>query len=228
MVAAVAGPGEPLANESTFETLSLIHQQFPWLQKCLSTNGFFLADKLDILKQLEVRTITITINAIDPAIGKQIYSWVKVGDDVLSGETGAAMLIERQLWGLELAVQQGFIIKVNSVLIPTINENHLIQVARKIAGLGAYIHNILPLIPQSEFAHLHAPSVRQLLVVRTACEPVIKQKWHCKQCRADAVGLIGQGLTLADLAAAGAKSSCSATKEPATCTTVLPELTSLD
>ena len=45
-VVGVAGPGEPLANPATLETLRLIHARFPGLLLCLSTNGLVLSDAL--------------------------------------------------------------------------------------------------------------------------------------------------------------------------------------
>ena len=41
-VIGIAGPGDPLANEETFETFRLIGAEFPHLIKCLSTNGLLL------------------------------------------------------------------------------------------------------------------------------------------------------------------------------------------
>ena len=45
-VAGVAGPGEPLANPATLETLRLVRSRFPGLLLCLSTNGLVLSDAL--------------------------------------------------------------------------------------------------------------------------------------------------------------------------------------
>jgi nitrogen fixation protein NifB len=46
-VVAVAGPGEPLFNEETFETFRLVKADFPHLMRCLSTNGLLLPDRMD-------------------------------------------------------------------------------------------------------------------------------------------------------------------------------------
>jgi nitrogen fixation protein NifB len=52
--------------------------------------------------------------------------------------------------------------------------------------------NILPLIPQAEFADLKRPSHAEITRMREACRPFIKQMTHCKQCRADACGILGE------------------------------------
>lgn len=196
MVVAVAGPGEPLANEKTFETFKLIHQNFPHLTKCLSTNGWFLAERLDALQEVGVITLTITINAVTSTIGKSIYSWVMLGGERIHGETASKLLIQRQLQGLKAATERGIRVKINSVLIPEVNKEHLAEVAKKVKELGAYIQNIMPLIPQGELAHLRTPTPVMLEQVRSLCELYMPQFQLCKQCRADAVGVPGEERSL--------------------------------
>jgi nitrogen fixation protein NifB len=75
-VIAVAGPGEPLFSEETFETFRLVKEEFPHLMRCLSTNGLLLPDRIKDLEELGIGTLTVTLNAVDPAIGEDIYSFV--------------------------------------------------------------------------------------------------------------------------------------------------------
>lgn len=190
-VVAVAGPGEALSNPATFETMRLVNQEFPYLIKCMSTNGLLLLDSLDLLLEAGVSHLTITINAIDSRIGAQIYSWVKYKGRRIFGEDAFRVLSANQLGGLRAAVQQGITVKINSVLIPGINDEHIIEVAQAVAEGGASIMNIMKLIPQGEFAHRRAPSQHELFKVRHQCESFIQQFWGCQQCRADATGLLG-------------------------------------
>ena len=76
-IVAISGPGEPLANEETFETLRLVQIEFPNTIKCLSTNGLLLPEKIDLLHKYGVGNLTVTLNAIDPEIGAKIYEFVK-------------------------------------------------------------------------------------------------------------------------------------------------------
>lgn len=190
-VAAVAGPGEALANPATFETLRLVNQEFPYLIKCMSTNGLLLPDSLDLLLEAGVSHLTITINAVDSSIGKQIYSWVRFKGRRLFGEAAFRVLSANQLEGLRAAVRQGITVKVNSVLIPGINDEHLVEVAQSVAEGGAYIMNIMKLIPQGEFSDRKAPSHHELFKVQRQCESFIQQFRGCRHCRADAVGMLG-------------------------------------
>lgn len=190
-VAGIAGPGDALDNIATFETLHLINHEFPHLIKCMSTNGLLLSDSLDLILEAGVSHLTITINAVDSSIGRQIYSWVIYKGQRLFGEDAFKVLSKNQLEGLRAAVRQGISVKVNSVLLPGINEKHLVEVAQTVAEKGADIMNIMKLIPQGEFADREAPSHHELFKVRHQCELFIQQFWGCQQCRADAVGLLG-------------------------------------
>jgi len=202
-VVGIAGPGEPLYNSSTFETLRLVHNKYPELMLCLSTNGLLLPKYAGWLQDIGVRTITVTLNTIEPSIGEKIYAYVRcygrnsssflIDGEVLKGIEGAKVLLENQLTGIEEAVRLGLVVKVNSILIPGINDNgHLEKVAMIVKKLGVYIQNITPLIPLGKFKHLEAPSCDELRRTRLQCEQIIKQFRLCKQCRADSVGIPGR------------------------------------
>jgi len=77
-VVGIAGPGDPFANpDETMETLHLVRKEYPEMLLCVATNGLNLLPYIDELAELEVSHVTITINAIDPAVGAEIYAWVR-------------------------------------------------------------------------------------------------------------------------------------------------------
>jgi nitrogen fixation protein NifB len=114
-VVAIAGPGEPLANEETFETLRMAKERFPELKRCLSTDGLLLSEKIEDLLNIGLDTLTITMNALDPAVGTEIYSLVRYNGEILRGEEEAQLLIEKQIEGLRCAVSSGIVVKINTV-----------------------------------------------------------------------------------------------------------------
>ena len=191
----IAGPGEPLANEETFETLRLVRDNFPDLHLCLSSNGLLLPDKVDILHELGVDTITVTMNTVDPNIGKEIYSWVHYEGKYYRDLQAAELLLSKQLTGIKAAVEKGVLVKINSVMIPTINDHHMVDIGKKAKELGAFMHNIMPLIPQYKFAHLRPPTLKERKQAQDASAEFIRQMRHCRQCRADAIGLLGHDLS---------------------------------
>ncbi|HJV35907.1 radical SAM protein [Geomonas sp.] len=199
-VIGIAGPGDPLFNEETFETFRMVGEEFPHLMKCMSTNGLLLPEKMHLLKEIDLHSLTVTLNALDPGVGAKIYSHVFYHGTKLTGEEGAAQLIANQLEGIRQAAELGFAIKINTVVIPGVNDNEIPAISRKVKELGAFVMNIMPLIPQADFAHIEPPSPEKLEELRKNNEKVIGQFKHCRQCRADAVGLIGQDLQLAPAA----------------------------
>ncbi|WP_129630018.1 radical SAM protein [Candidatus Oscillochloris fontis] len=191
-VLGVAGPGDALANDATLQTFELARDEFPQLTRCISTNGLLLPDRIDQIERAGITTITITINAVDPAIGEQIYSRVRYKGKTYRGRAAAELLLHNQLLGLREADLRGMLVKVNSVLIPGINDAHMLEVARTVRDWGAYIMNVIPMLPLAQFAHLPEPTTEMVESVRNACGQVIKQFRNCQRCRADAIGVPGE------------------------------------
>jgi nitrogen fixation protein NifB len=190
-VVGISGPGEPLFNKETFESLALVGEHFPYLKKCVCTNGLLLPQKILDLKELDVKSITVTINAIDPDISTKINSQIIFEGETISGSEGAKILIENQLEGVKRASDLGFMVKVNCVLIPGINMDHIRDIAYEIQKRGAHIFNIMPLIPLGKFTDIRPPSCDDLILARESSESIIPIFRACKQCRADSCGVPG-------------------------------------
>ena len=190
-VVGIAGPGESLENQTTFETLSIVRERFPGLITCLSTNGLLVEEKAASLEALRVKTVTITINAIDPEVGAKIYDWVKYNDKILRGVEAADLLIKKQLRGIEALVERGIVVKVNTVLIPELNMEEIPKIAEEAANRGASLMNIIPLIPMHRFKNLRGPTCTELEMARGVAERYIPQFRLCRQCRADSCGVPG-------------------------------------
>ena len=85
------------------------------------------------------------------------------------------------------AAEAGLCVKVNSVLLPGENDAEIPLVARRVADLGAYIHNVLPLIPRPDARRRAAPSQELVDSVRAQCAACLTQFTRCRHCRADAI-----------------------------------------
>ncbi len=187
-VVGIAGPGEPLCNEETFKTLSLVHEQAPDLVLCVATNGLLLYEKAGTLADLGVKTVTITVNTVNAGTVKRIYSHIEGKMD----EMVARAFVQKQLKGIKACTDKGIMVKVNSLLIPGINMDELERVALESREKGASLQNITPLIPLAEFSGLRPPSCEEIRLVREKCEKILPQFRLCKQCRADAIGIPGK------------------------------------
>lgn len=194
-VVAIAGPGDPLANDETFKTFELIRNEFPDITLCMSTNGLMLPEKLPEMLRVGVSTLTVTVNAIDPEIQARIVDHIIYHGKVYKGTEAAEIHIKNQLEGIKAAVDAGIVLKVNTVLVPGINDKHIVEIARKLNELGVYIMNIMPLISQGAFAGIAPPTPEERKAAQEACEPYVLQMRHCRQCRADAYGLLSQDMS---------------------------------
>jgi nitrogenase molybdenum-iron protein alpha/beta subunit/MoaA/NifB/PqqE/SkfB family radical SAM enzyme len=193
-VVGIAGPGDALANfDNVKKTLELIREHDPEVTFCLSTNGLMLPFYAQDLIDLGVSHVTITMNAIDPKITAKVYKFVDYLGVTYTGEEGAQILLNNQLSGLKYLADRGIMCKVNIVMLKGINDHHIEEVVKKVKDLGASITNIMQMIPVkgSVFENMPLTSNKEIMDLRKKCGEHLEQMYHCKQCRADAIGLLG-------------------------------------
>ncbi|EKE02395.1 MAG: hypothetical protein ACD_20C00395G0025 [uncultured bacterium] len=178
-IVGIAGPGEAFAEpEIVYQSLKIVRDNFPDLKLCLSTNGLAIIDSIDLIKELKIDYITVTINTLNPVTASKIY------------RTDVENLLNKQQEGLKELIKLGITTKVNSVLIPEINMEDIIEVAKFAGETGAFAHNLIPFYPveNSFFEKLREPSKDELAKLRFECSGYIRQITHCKRCRSDVVG----------------------------------------
>jgi nitrogen fixation protein NifB len=163
---------------------------------CLSTNGLRLPEMMETIREYDVHSLTVTINALTPETGAKVYEWIKYNGQRLEGEKAAAFLIDKQFQGVRMAVEAGLLVKINHVYIPGVNDHETLDLAIKVRNLGAAMMNIIPVIPIGLFKDIEPPSEAVMEMVRNQAELILSQARHCKQCRADAAGLVGQDIDL--------------------------------
>jgi nitrogen fixation protein NifB len=193
-VAGIAGPGDPFANpKETLAALELIRERHPEKLLCAATNGLALPAYIDRVGRLGLSHVTVTVNAVNPEIGARIYAWVRFGPKVYRGVEGAEILLRRQTEAVRLLKSLGVIVKINTVIIPGINDQHIEEIASYSAALGADIQNCIPVVPVkgTAFEHIEAPAAGQVQILREAAGRYLPQMSHCARCRADASGFLG-------------------------------------
>lgn len=190
-VAGIAGPGDTLATDFALETFRKISGRHPELLSCMSTNGLLLYERADELLEVGIDTLTVTVNAVDPEIEAKLNDFIIFHGKKYEGVEGARILIENQLKGIKKVADAGVTIKINTVLVPGINDEHISEIARTVKELGALMYNIIPLIPQHKLSGIPRPTCEQLEKAREDAEKYIKVFRHCAHCRADAVGVPG-------------------------------------
>jgi nitrogen fixation protein NifB len=193
-VVGIAGPGDPFANpEATMQTLGLVREKYPEKILCLSSNGLGIPEYVDRIAALNVSHVTVTVNAIDPEIGAKIYPWVRLGPRIYRGLDAARLLLQRQTEAIKGLKEKGITVKINTVVIPGVNDIHAPDVAAYAANLGADIQNNMPLVPVAgtAFETIPTPPPESIAAIRNFAAKFIPQMNHCARCRADAAGFIG-------------------------------------
>ncbi|MDR3170199.1 MAG: radical SAM protein [Treponema sp.] len=219
-VVGIAGPGDALAEfEKTRETFALIREADPELTCCLSTNGLLLPRYADEIAALGVSHVTVTVNALDPAVGKRIYRRVDFEGKHYTGIEAAAILLENQYAGIERLKALGIICKVNIVMLKGINDTQIPGIVEKVKEAGADLTNIMQLIPVkgSIFEHLPLTSNAEITEMRKSCELILPQMYHCRQCRADAAGTLDEDISYTFTSAALEKSAAESAGIVRTC-----------
>lgn len=191
-VAGIAGPGDTLATDNALDTFRLIKEHFPQLIKCMSTNGLLLYERADEIIDVGIDSLTVTVNAVNPEIEAKLNKFIIYHGKKIEGVDGAKILIENQLKGIEKIAGAGITIKVNTVLVPEINGDHIEEIAKKVGALGASIYNIIPLIPQYELKDCREPTCIEIDAARTRASKYVDVFRHCQRCRADAIGIPGE------------------------------------
>ncbi len=191
-VAGIAGPGDTLATDYAIDTFRLIKEKFPKLIKCMSTNGLLLYERANEVIEVGIDSLTVTVNAVDPYIEEKLNKYIIYHGKRYEGVEGAKILIDNQIKGIKKVSSAGVTVKVNTVLVPGINDEHIETIAKIVKEAGASIYNIIPLIPQHELKDITAPSCAQIDGARSKASKYIDVFRHCKRCRADAVGIPGK------------------------------------
>jgi len=198
-VAGIAGPGDPFANpDETMKTMRLLRKNFPDILLCVSSNGLGILPYIPELARIGVSHVTITISTLDAETGAKLYRWVRDDKKVKRGLDGAELMIDRQLEAVKVLKEHDIVVKVNSILIPGLNDSgngSVVKVAEMCQAKGVDLHNIIPLCPVegTDFADIEEPSSETVDSLRAICGEMVTQMTHCQRCRADACGTLCEG-----------------------------------
>ncbi len=193
-VVGIAGPGDPFANpQKTLETLKLVRGNYPDMLLCVATNGLAAPSYIEEISKFNLTHLTVTINAVDPEIGAEVYGWIRDNKKIYRGVEGAKLILERQLETIRLCKEHGIITKINSIVIPGVNDHHIVDIAKKVSELGADLFNAIALcsVPGTPFGSIKSPTRGDIENIRRKARLFMPQMAHCTRCRADAVGCLG-------------------------------------
>ncbi|HBN95508.1 MAG TPA: hypothetical protein DDZ66_04345 [Firmicutes bacterium] len=196
-IVGIAGPGEPLVNSSTFQILEYVQRNHPDLSTCLCTNGVEVLNKLADIERV-CDYFTVTVNALSVEVAKELYCYVKVDGSVSREDNAYSKYLDLVWSGIEelgkLKSLKGF--KINTILVPGVNDHEIESIAKKAAKLGVMELNIKSFMPRGLLKDQKAPTRLQMQHAIARAEKWIPVFKHCKNCRPDACGVPGRDLYL--------------------------------
>ena len=133
----IAGPGEALVSPATRIVLRVLTWRYSGIGRSVWTNGLLLAEQLDELARLGLNRVVITINSFTRLTAERLYARVTYRGRSYVGRAAGDLLLEKQWLGLSLAKGHGLRATVHSVLVPSVNESDLVQIASRAGRLGA-------------------------------------------------------------------------------------------
>jgi len=183
----VAGPGDPLLNPIQLEMFfEIINQHYCDYTVCLCSSGLnFKEIEPLLIGQKTLKYITFTINSINPKTINKIYFPSKM-------QFNAELFIEEQNYAVNRCIENNIKVKVNSVYLPTINDDEIYHLYDFYSKLGVNIFNLIPY--QRNNGHLFAklPPINYVkykdLIAKLEFAGIdVLQK--CYKCRADECGI---------------------------------------
>ena len=109
--------GEPLLRKDIHVLIELLRSLDPKLDLALTTNGILLHKYADILYQKGLNRVTVSLDAVEPEMFRQITDSRKTPSDVFAG--------------IDQAMKSGMNVKVNCVVKKGVNENQIVPLAKR-------------------------------------------------------------------------------------------------
>lgn len=175
----ITGPGDPLAEvELPLATIGLLQETFADLQIVLRTLGIGGLQHADKFQQAGVSEVELLIDGVLPQVLELIYAWIRPGFKTLKLSEAVPILIDEQAKSIQAFKDAGVKVRVITTLYPTVNDDHLLVLARQVADLGADELVLTPYAPPPEAdIFLPAPepeAVGALVEALSAYLPVIE------------------------------------------------------
>ena len=105
--------GEPLVRKGVENFVGLISKYAPNIDLAMTSNGVLLSQKAEILKQSGLKRVNISLDTLKPEIFEKISK---------------RNLLDEVLKGIDKAVEVGFKVKLNCVVVRGINENEISEI----------------------------------------------------------------------------------------------------
>ena len=119
--------GEPLLRKDLDKFIKMLHDYAPHLDLALTTNGYYLPEYASKLKKAGLKRVNISLDSLKPEIANKIAQ---------------KNILDRVLNGINIAINEGFVVKLNTVVMKGINDNEILDLLEFAKNRGVIIRFI--------------------------------------------------------------------------------------
>jgi nitrogen fixation protein NifB len=147
----ISGPGDPLATVGlTLKAIRLFKQKYPSLTVEIVTLGLGGEQYAPLLDEEGVGLVTLRVDAVDSEILAKLFAWIRPGKKTMRLAEAAEILLSEQALAVVAFRKAGIKVKIRTTLYPGYNDDHLEQIAQRMAQLGAEAMTLVPFTPETE------------------------------------------------------------------------------
>ncbi|MCX5876684.1 MAG: radical SAM protein [Deltaproteobacteria bacterium] len=149
----ISGPGDPLATVGiTLKTIRLLKLKYPSLTVEIVTLGLGGEQYAPLLDEEGVGLVTLRVDAVDPEILIKLFAWIRPGRKTVRLAEAVEILLSEQAQAVIAFRKAGIKVKIRTTLYPGYNDDHVEQIAQRMAHLGAEAMTLVPFKPEAEEA----------------------------------------------------------------------------
>lgn len=142
----LTGPGDPLATpDLTLECVMAIRNRYPELPITISTLGLGIKPLFAELVGFGVH-FNLQVDAVRPEVVAKIFTWVRPEKKTIPLTEVAPLLVEEQAKAIRACVKAITPLTISSTVYPGLNDEHIEEIARTVAKLGADTMTLRPFI----------------------------------------------------------------------------------
>ena len=141
----VEGPGDPFSTPDVlFDLLQRLTGTYGNAHIGITTLGLGLEPHIGRLKANGISQVTLLVNGVFPTIAEKVYAWIRPGTRTMALPDAVKLLVREQEQACIGLSEAGIRVHVRTVIYPEINDDHVGDIAEKMAGCGAVGMTLVP------------------------------------------------------------------------------------
>jgi len=141
----IDGPGDPLAEiNPTLETLFFIRQKYPDIKLSVTTLGLNAEKHAKSLVETGLTSVKLLIDSVDQKVANMLYAWIRPGRKTIPLAQATKALMGEQQHAVTVFKRENCTVTARTTIYPGFNDNHIEEVAERMAELGVDAMQLVP------------------------------------------------------------------------------------